>query len=93
MSYPKRDWIVEAAATESPERLRRMIHDLLLRYQSLIEKTSGSEDEEERRAAEIAKVQVAAKAIRSLTTLLPQAVQQARKGKPALLRMILRATK
>ena len=37
--------------------------------------------------------QVYAAAIRELAKLLPTAVREARKGKPALLRLILRATK
>jgi hypothetical protein len=45
------------------------------------------------REAAAQRATIAAKAIRELKKLLPTALSQAKKGKPALLRMILRATK
>ena len=43
--------------------------------------------------AALARAQIASRAIAELKKLLPPAIAQAQKGKPALLRMILRASR
>ncbi len=60
-----------------------------------IDKAETAEQKADRdlKQAHAARQAVAAKAIRALAKLLPKAIQQASAGKPALLRLILRATK
>ena len=58
-----------------------------------IEQKKEARRENRQAQAAAALDQARADAIRAIARLLPQAVKQARAGKPALLRMILRATR
>jgi hypothetical protein len=100
---------IEKAKTESdPQKLRAIVGDVtrelfevtetLRTIERAIERQEAQDEasDEALKAAKRARQRVAIKAIRALTKLLPSAIQQARDKKnprPALLRLILRATK
>ena len=71
---------------------------LLVQNGNLQRQLHGAEHGEDKqlaqiRAAAAARAEIAATAMREFKKLLPTAIAQAKKGKPALLRMILRASR
>jgi hypothetical protein len=98
-------YIFDAEKTDDPQALRKLIADCArelneaeLRVDHLERQARGLDRVADRAAAAIRKAAairagIAAQAIAELAALLPEAKAQAKKGKPALLRMILRATK
>ena len=99
------EYVDQAGKTADVAALRKIVGQIAREWNLTTEQLnrlhselSQQEAQDERaaldlRRANAARQVVAAKAIRALAKLLPIAIAQARKGKPALLRMILRATK
>jgi hypothetical protein len=98
-------YITDAEKTQDTAMLRKLVSDCALELDEAEKRISHLERElhSEDRRAEFAKTQlakaaaararIASQAVAALRELVPQAKAQAKKGKPALLRMILRATR
>lgn len=109
MSRTKTDYVADAVKLTDASAIRRQLIDCYRELEYVREtlrlmgddqdtaelkeakKRAQQERLEASAAAELQRAR--AQAIRAIARLLPKAVQQANAGKPALLRMILRATK